>query len=80
MADPTARQCAEAVLIRKTPEDILMNSKSEYVQLCTVKEKNESQTGSWKDKQREKLSNIQKDALHKKLCERLCKKSNQSII
>ena len=41
-ADPTARQCAEAVMIRRTPESQLMNSKSEYVQPCTVKEKYES--------------------------------------
>ena len=68
--DPTARQAAEGVMIRKTPEDLLMNSKSEFVQPCTVKEKFESQSGSWKDKQREKLTNIQKNALHKKLRER----------
>ena len=57
-------------MIRKTPEHLLMNSKSEYVQPCTVKEKYESQTGSWKNKQREKLTNIQKNASHKKLREK----------
>ena len=75
--DPTSRQCAEGVMIRKTPEDLLMNSKSEFVQPCTVKEKFESHTGSWKDKQREKLTNLQKNALHKKLREKFGKKSNK---
>ena len=64
-------------MIRKTPEDLLMNSKSEFVQPCTVKEKFESHTGSWKDKQREKLTNLQKNALHKKLREKFGKKSNK---
>ena len=36
--DPTGRQNAEAILIRNTPENILMNSKKEHIQPCDIKE------------------------------------------
>ena len=45
--DPTARQSAEAVLIRNSDENRIMNSKSEFVQPISIKEKYELPTGNW---------------------------------
>ena len=68
--DPAGRQCAEAVYIRKTPDDLSMNSKNEYIQPCDIKERYEDQNGSWKNKLNEKLTKKKKDELHEKIRER----------
>ena len=77
--DPTGRQVAEAILIRNTPESISMNSKSEYVQPCDVKEKYESAGGSWILKKREKLLKREKEALKIRVLERYGKEAKTKI-
>lgn len=53
-ADPTGRQNAEAILIRNSSNDILMNGKSEHIQPCDIKERYEKPSGVFEQSKLEK--------------------------
>ena len=61
----TARQSAEAVLIRNSDENKIMISKSKFVQPIDIKEKYELPSGNWAEAQREKLTKKSKEEFRK---------------
>ena len=65
-ADPTGRQNAEAILIRNSAKDILMNSKSEHIQPCDIKERYEKPSGTFEQSKLEKRTKIEKEKLRGK--------------
>ena len=77
--DPTARQCAEAIMIKNTNENRLMNSKNEFLPPINIKEKYELPTGSWADKQREKLTNAGRHKFRNMLADKLNKNKIGSV-
>ena len=74
--DPTGRQNAEAILIRNSNQDFLMNSKQEHRQPIDIKEKYENSKGVWEGKKLEKRTIIEKEKLRFKIKKHLLK--NQS--
>ena len=61
--DPTGRQNAEAILIRNSNQDYLMNSKQEHRQPIDIKEKYENSKGVWEEKKLEKRTKFEKEKL-----------------
>ena len=78
-ADSTGRQNAEAILIRNTPENILLNSKKEHIQPCDIKEKYEKVNGTWEEKKLEKRTKVEKEILRSKIKESLKKNPTDAI-
>ena len=66
-ADPTGRQNAEAILIRNSSKDILMNGKSEHIQPCDIKERYEKPSGTFEQSKLEKRTKIEKEKLREKI-------------
>ena len=64
--DPTGRQNAEAILIRNSSNDILMNGKSEHIQPCDIKARYEKPSGAFEQSKLEKRTKVEKEKLRKK--------------
>ena len=79
-ADPTGRQNAEAILIRNSSNDILMNGKSEHIQPCDIKERYEKPSGVFEQSKLEKRTKVEKEKLREKIRSALNskRKSNKS--
>ena len=69
--DPTGRTNAEAILIRNSNPEFLMNSKNEHNQPCDVKEKYETNKGNWENKKIAKRTKTEKDKLRTKISSNL---------